>query len=99
MRSVETNARVRLLARDDAKKAAAADAAAAKGASESLPVLPEIESVLHAVCERTSKQVITELDLLMARDSLELEVARKAGHLLLAAFDEVLGKQLGTEHL
>ena len=75
MLAVDTNVLVRLLARDDAKQAAAADAAIAKGAWVSQLVLAEALWVLDAVYERTSKQLIAALDLLLAHESLVLQDA------------------------
>ncbi len=75
MLAVDTNVLVRLLTRDDAKQAAAADAAIAKGAWVSQLVLAEAVWVLDAVYERTSKQLIAALDLLLAHESLVLQDA------------------------
>jgi predicted nucleic-acid-binding protein len=75
MRAIDTNALLRLLARDDAKQAAAADATVAKGAWVSHLVLAEALWVLDAVYERTAKQLIAALDLLLAHDSLVLQDA------------------------
>ena len=75
MRAVDTNVLVRLLARDDAQQAAAADAAIAQGGWVSHWVLAEAMWVLDAVYERTSRQLISALDLLLAHDSLVLQDA------------------------
>ena len=75
MLALDTNALVRLLARDDAKQAAAADAGVAKGAWVSQLVLAEAVRVLDAVYERTPKQLIAALDLLLAHESLVLQDA------------------------
>jgi predicted nucleic-acid-binding protein len=75
MLAVDTNVLVRLLARDDAKQAAAADAAIAKGAWVSQLVLAETVWVLDAVYERTPRQLIAALDLLLAHESLVLQDA------------------------
>ena len=75
MLAVDTNVLVRLLARDDVKKAAVADAAIAKGAWVSQLVLAEAMWVLDAVYERTPKQLIAALDLLLAHESLVLQDA------------------------
>ena len=75
MRALDTNVLVRLLARDDAKRAAAADAAIAQGAWVSHWVLAEAMWVLDAVYERTSRQLISALDLLLAHESLVLQDA------------------------
>ena len=73
MLAVDTNVLVRLLARDDAKQAAAADAAVAKGAWVSQLVLAEAVRVLDAVYERTPKQLSAALELLLAHESLVLQ--------------------------
>ncbi len=75
MLAVDTNVLVCLLARDDAKQAAAADAAIAKGAWVSQLVLAEAVWMLDAVYERTSRQLIAALDLLLAHESLVLQDA------------------------
>ena len=75
MRAVDTNVLVRLLARDDAKQAAAADASIAKGAWVSQLVLAETVWVLDAVYERTPQQLIAALELLLAHDTLVLQDA------------------------
>ena len=75
MLAVDTNVLVSLLARDDAKQAAAADAAIAKGAWVSQLVLAEAVWVLDAVYERTPKQLVAALELLLAHESLVLHDA------------------------
>lgn len=75
MRSVDTNVLVRLLARDDARQAGAADDAIAKGAWVSHLVLAEALWVLDAVYERTPKQLVAALELLLAHESLVLQDA------------------------
>lgn len=75
MLAVDTNVLVRLLARDDARQAAAADAAVAKGAWVSQLVLAEAMWVLDAVYERTARQLIAALDLLLVHESLVLQDA------------------------
>ncbi len=75
MLAVDTNVLVRLLARDDARQAATADAAIAKGAWVSQLVLAEAMWVLDAVYERTPKQLIAALSLLLAHDTLVLQDA------------------------
>ena len=75
MLALDTNVLVRLLARDDAKQAAAADAAVAKGAWVSQLALAETVWVLDAVYGRTPKQLIAALDLLLAHESLVLQDA------------------------
>jgi len=75
MLAVDTNVLVRVLARDDAPQAAAADAAIAKGAWVSHLVLAEAMWVLDAVYERTPQQLIAALDLLLSHDNLVLQDA------------------------
>ena len=75
MRAVDTNLLVRLLARDDAKQASVADDAIAKGACVSHLVLAEAMWVLDAVYERTPKQLVAALDLLLAHETLVLQDA------------------------
>ena len=75
MLAVDTNVLVRLLARDDAKQAEAADLAVAKGAWVSHLVLAEMIWVLDAVYERSPKQLMAALDLLLVHESLVLQDA------------------------
>ena len=75
MLAVDTHVLVRLLARDDARQAAAADQAVAKGAWVSHLVLAEAVCVLDAVYARTAKQLIAALDLLLVHESLVLQDA------------------------
>jgi len=75
MLAVDTNVLVRLLARDDAKQAAAADRAIAKGAWISTLVLAEVVWVLEAVYQRSPKQLMAALDLLLAHESLVVQDA------------------------
>lgn len=75
MLAVDTNVLVRLLSRDDAKQAAAADLAVAKGAWVSHLVLAEAVWVLETVYARKAKQLIAALELLLAHESLVLHDA------------------------
>ena len=75
MLAVDTNVLVRLLARDDARQAAAADAAVVKGAWVSHLVLAETLRVLEAVYARTPKQLSAALGLLLVHESLVLQDA------------------------
>ena len=75
MLAVDTNVLVRLLTRDDAKQASAADAAVAKGAWISRLALAETAWVLDAVYARTPAQIIAALDLLLAHASLVVQDA------------------------
>ncbi len=75
MLAVDTNVLVRLLARDDAKQAVAADQAVAKGAWVSHLVLAETVWVLDAVYARTPRQLIAALEQLLIHESLVLQDA------------------------
>ena len=75
MLAVDTHVLVRVLARDNARQAAAADQAVAKGAWVSHLVLAEAVWVLDAVYARTAKQLIAALDLLLVHESLVLQDA------------------------
>jgi predicted nucleic-acid-binding protein len=75
MLAIDTNVLVRLLARDDAKQAAAADKFIAKGAWVSHLVLAETIWVLASVYERTAAQQITILEMLLGHESLVLQDA------------------------
>jgi predicted nucleic-acid-binding protein len=75
MLAVDTNALVRLLVRDDAKQAKAADQFVAKGAWISHLVLAETLWVLESVYERTAAQITVALKLLTAHESLVLQDA------------------------
>ena len=75
MLAVDTNVLVRLLARDDAKQAVAADQAVAKGAWVSHLVLAETVWVLDAVYARAPKQLIAAIELLLVHESLVLQDA------------------------
>ena len=75
MLAIDTNVLLRLLARDDAKQAKAADLFVAKGAWVSHLVLAETLWVLQAVYDRTAKQLIAALQLLLTHESLVLQDA------------------------
>ena len=75
MLAIDTNVLVRLLARDDAGQAQAADQAVAKGAWVSHLVLAEAIWVLDAVYARTASQMIAALDLLLVHETLVLQDA------------------------
>ena len=85
MLAVDTNVLVRLLARDDARQAKAADQFIAKGAWVSHLVLAETLWVLELVYDRGATQIIEALKLLMAHESLVLQDAETVG-LALAQF-------------
>lgn len=75
MLAVDTNVLVCLLARDDPRRAAAADAAVAPGAWVSHFVLAETVGVLEAVYQRTPRQIAAALELLLAHQSLVIQDA------------------------
>jgi predicted nucleic-acid-binding protein len=112
VRSVDTNVLVRLITRDDVKQVAAArlerrwvlasvydrDAKAIVTAVEMLLnhqhlTLQDSDAVAAAV-ERLRRRPATGFS-----DCLMLEVARKAGHLPLGAFDRDLGRLDGAQKL
>ena len=75
MLAIDIHVLVRLLARDDAAQALAADQAVAKGAWVSHLVLAEAIWVLDAVYARTSTQMIAALELLLVHEALVLQDA------------------------
>ena len=75
MLAVDTNVLLRVLVRDDAVQAAAADQAVAKGAWVSHLVLAEAVWALDAVYGRTAKQLIAALALLLVHETLVLQDA------------------------
>jgi predicted nucleic-acid-binding protein len=75
MLAVDTNVLLRLLVRDDAKQAAASDRAVANDAWVSHLVLAETVWVLESVYDRTAKQLIAALDLLLIHERLVLQDA------------------------
>jgi predicted nucleic-acid-binding protein len=75
MLALDTNVLVRLLARDDPSQAQAADQFVAKGAWVSHLVLAETIWVLESVYQRTAKQLILALELLLAHEALVLQDA------------------------
>ena len=75
MRAVDTNVLVRLIARDDASQAAAADAFVAGGAWVSLLALVETVWVLVSVYERTPAQVAATVEHLLDHDALSIQDA------------------------
>jgi len=75
MLALDTNVLVRLLARDDARQAQAADQFVAKGAWVSHLVLAETMWVLESVYQRTAKQLVAALELLLTHEALVLQDA------------------------
>ncbi len=75
MRAVNTNVLVRLLTRDDARQAAAADAFIEQGAWVSVVALMEAIWVLAAVYELSAAQLATGLQMLLNHKSLTIQDA------------------------
>lgn len=75
MRAIDTNVLLRLLARDDRRQTAAAEAFVADGAWVSHLVLAEAMWVLAAVYERGAAQLIAALEMLLAHRNLVLQDA------------------------
>ena len=73
MRAVDTNVLVRLIARDDPRQVAAAEAFVAPGAWVSLLALSETVWVLAAVYDRTPSQIATAIDHLLEHDTLSVQ--------------------------
>jgi predicted nucleic-acid-binding protein len=84
MRAVETNVLVRLLARDDAEQAAAAEAFVAPGAWISAVVLVETIWVLESVYEVDARGPAKAVEMLLNHRELPLQdpdvVERALGH-------------------
>jgi predicted nucleic-acid-binding protein len=75
MRAVDTNVLVRLIARDDAKQVAAAEAFVAHGAWVSCLVLAETVWVLSEVYERGPVDIATAVEMLLNHKDLILQDA------------------------
>jgi len=75
MRAVDTNVLVRLLTRDDARQAAAADAFVESGAWVSVVALAEATWVLGAVYDRDARQIALAIEMLLNHRSLVLQHA------------------------
>lgn len=73
MLAVDTNVLVRLIARDDPKQLAVAEAFATQGAWVSHLVLAETSWVLAAVYELSSREIATAIEMLMNHESLSLQ--------------------------
>jgi predicted nucleic-acid-binding protein len=73
MRAVDTNVLVRLLTRDDAKQAAAADAFVESGAWVSTLALAEATWVLGAVYECDAAQITRAVEMLLHHQCLMLQ--------------------------
>ena len=75
MRAVDTNLLVRLIARDDARQVAAAEAFVEQGAWVSLIVLVEAMWVLVSVYEREPAQVARAVEMLLNHQQLTVQDA------------------------
>lgn len=75
MRAIDTNVLVRLLARDDARQAEAAEAFVARGAWVSHLVLAETTWVLDSVFELGPQQIAKAVELLLDHRDLTLQDA------------------------
>jgi predicted nucleic-acid-binding protein len=73
VRAVDTNVLVRLIARDDAKQVAAAEAFVSLGAWVSLVVLVEATWVLTSVYERGPTEVATAVEMLLNHQHLTVQ--------------------------
>lgn len=73
MRAVDTNVLIRLLVRDDARQAAAAEAFVADGAWVSHLVLAEAVWVLESVYSRKPPQIARALEMLLEHRQLNLQ--------------------------
>ncbi len=73
MRAVDTNVLVRLIARDDPRQVAAAEAFVGVGAWVSHLALVETVWVLASVYERTAAQIAAAIDHLLDHDALTVQ--------------------------
>lgn len=73
MRAVDTNVLVRLVARDDAKQVAAAEAFVAHGAWVPHLALVEAMRVLSAVYDRAPEAIATAVEMLLNHQHLTLQ--------------------------
>jgi predicted nucleic-acid-binding protein len=73
MRAIDTNLLVRLIARDDVRQAAAAEAFVERGAWVSHLALAEMTWVLSAVYERNAADIAAAIEMLLNHKSLTLQ--------------------------
>lgn len=73
MRAVDTHVLVRLIARDDERQVAAAEAFVAPGAWVSVVVLVEAVSVLSSVYELDAGKIVRAVDMLLNHKDLTLQ--------------------------
>jgi predicted nucleic-acid-binding protein len=81
MRAVDTNVLVRLVTRDDARQAAAADEFVVSGAWVSHLVLVETTWVLSSAYDLDAAKIVTAVEMLLSHETLSLQdpdVVRKA---------------------
>jgi predicted nucleic-acid-binding protein len=79
MRAVDTNVLVRLLTRDDAKQAAAAEMFVAPGAWISHVVLAEVTWVLASVYGLDAAAIATAVEMLLSHEQLTVQDAEVVG--------------------
>ena len=82
MRAIDTNVLVRLIARDDPKQTAAAEAFIADGAWVSQLVLTETAWVLDAVYSRSAAQIATAIEMLLGHATLTIQDPEVIAHAL-----------------
>jgi len=75
MRAVDTNVLVRLIARDDAKQVAVAEAFVAKGAWVPHLAIAEATWVLASVYDRDPSAVATAIEMLLSHEHLTVQDA------------------------
>lgn len=73
MRAVDTNVLVRLITRDDARQAAAAESFVERGAWVSILALAEASWVLGTVYELTATDLATAIDMLLDHKDLTMQ--------------------------
>ena len=73
MRAIDTNVLVRVLARDDAKQATAAESFVQGGAWVSLLVLMEACWVFNTVFEVSAQKLLAALEMLLEHDTIALQ--------------------------
>ncbi len=82
MRAIDTNVLVRLIARDDAKLAEAAEKFVAKGAWVSQLVLAECVWVLDAVYRLDKRQIAAAVEMMLRHRDLTVQEADTVEHAL-----------------
>lgn len=75
MRAADTNVLVRLVRRDDARQADAADRWVSRGAWVPLLALAELTWVLSAVYERSAGEIAAAIEMLLSHEHLTLQDA------------------------